>query len=292
MKKIKIYQHFLRTYKIYSKYKNINLAVIINFILLLILSGCTSVPYTERSQLMLISEKRENKIGANEYQIFKNNSHLSDDSRYISAVKRVEERIKAAADKKEYKWLFIVVDSPEANAFCMPGGKIVVYSGIFNFIKNDGELATVLGHEVGHAIARHIGETLTIGYLESSFGIGVNITLAVLGIPGIFGAVYGTATQLGIDLPYSRTQEYEADYIGLMLMAKAGYDPKTAIAFWENFSKQCDYGPVKEFFSTHPMGEKRIVNIKTALPVAEKIYSSARDKLGVGENVKEKKLNE
>jgi metalloendopeptidase OMA1, mitochondrial len=243
-----------------------------------IFSGCTTVPYTDRNQLILVSQNSENRIGKNEYTQFLNRSEVSFNRQYVDEVNRVGKRIAIAADKKDYEWKFAVVDSNEVNAFCLPGGKIVVYTGLFKYIKSDSDIATVFGHEVGHAIARHTGEAISRAYIESSLSIGINITLAVLGLPGIFGAAYGAATQLGIELPYSRSQEYEADYIGLMLMAKAGYDPKKAIIFWEEFSKESQYGSVQEFFSTHPMGSKRVSDLKDALPAAEKLFIEYKKK--------------
>jgi len=255
------------------------------FLFVLFLVGCSTVPYTNRTQLMLVSEKTAEQMGNMAFNEVKVETISLNNSKMDSAVNRVGTNISKAADKSEYQWKFLVVESNDANAFCLPGGKVVVYSGLFKYIKNDGELATVLGHEIAHAIARHSGERISQGYVESFGGIAIDTTLAIFGIPGIFGSVYSVAAHLGVNLPFSRTQEYEADYIGLMLMAKAGYDPDTAIVFWKDFSKESDYGSIKEFFTTHPMGKKRIQELKDLLPKAEKIYASNHIKLGVGERI-------
>jgi len=253
--------------------------------LIIILSGCTSAPYTDRNQLMITSESTEEQMGEEAFTEVKKQGKLSNNPTMNSAITRVGTNISKVTKKAGYKWEFIVLQSDEANAFCLPGGKVVVYSGLFKYLKNDGELATVLGHETGHAIARHAGERISQAYLESAGSIAVDTTLSVLGIPPILGSAVGVATTLGVDLPFSRTQEYEADYIGLMLMAKAGYDPSTAITFWNEFSKESNYGPVKEFFATHPMGEKRIDELKKILPEAEKLYASDKVKLGTGQKL-------
>ncbi len=232
---------------------------------------------------MLSSEKSEIEMGEEALKEVKKNGKISNNKKMNLAVKRVGGNIAKATDKQNYNWEFIVLESKDANAFCLPGGKVVVFTGLFNYIHNDGELATVLGHEIGHALARHTGEQISHTYLENAGGYALSAILYVIGAPAGLGSIYGVATGLGINLPYSRTQEYEADHIGIVIMAKAGYDPKTTIIFWNNFSKQSNYGPVKEFFATHPMGEKRIEELKKLLPETEKIYSAASPKLGTGE---------
>lgn len=270
-----------------NKHCNCNFIIknLLLFSLAILLSGCTTVPYSKRSQLMLSSENTEQKMGQIYFKEIKKQGNVSDNKIMNSAVTRVGKNISKVAEKNNYKWEFAVIESDDANAFCLPGGKIVVYTGLFKYIKNDAQLATVIGHEVGHAIARHMGERLSHQYLEGAGGIAVDTTLAVFGIPGLFGAAYGVATTLGIDLPYSRTQEYEADHIGLFLMSKAGYNPETAITFWKDFAKESNYGPVKEFFVTHPMGEKRIEELEKLLPEAEKVYDSVPVKLETGQPI-------
>lgn len=266
---------------------NVRLKLFNSFLLIsfVCMSGCTSVPYTNRSQLMLSSEKIEIQLGEKALEEVKKSGKISTDIKMNSAVKRVGSNIARATDKKVYNWEFLVLQSKDVNAFCLPGGKVVVFTGLFSYVHNDGELATILGHEIGHAIARHTGERLSHTYIETAGGQALSIALSVTGIPDVIGPIYSLGTGLGIDLPYSRTQEYEADHIGLILMAKAGYDPKMAIIFWERFSKESNYGPVKEFFVTHPMGEKRLEELKKLLPEAEKVYSSAPLNLGINEKI-------
>jgi predicted Zn-dependent protease len=234
---------------------------------------------------MLTSEKTEMQMGEETFKEIKDKGKISKDDKKNSAVKRVGKNIAKATGKQDYNWEFIVLESKDVNAFCLPGGKVVVYTGLFSYIHNDGDLATVLGHEIGHALARHAGEQLSHTYIESAGGYILSAVLSIVGAPPGVGSIYGVATRFGIDLPYSRTQEYEADHIGIIVMAKAGYDPKTAIIFWKEFSKEQNYGPVKEFFATHPMGEKRLEELKKLLPEAEKIYAAVPLKFGTGEKL-------
>ena len=205
---------------------------------------------------MLVSDKSAEYMGDMAFDKINSKLISSSKSKMSLAVNRVGINISKVIGKKKYNWKFLVVKSTEANAYCLPGGKVVIYSELFKYIKNDAELATVMGHEIAHAIARHSSEHISHGYVEFFGGIAVDTTLSIFGISGIFGSVYGIATEMGLNLPYSRIQEYEADYIGLMLMAKGGYDPATAIIFWEKFSKESSYSSLKEFFVTHPAEKK------------------------------------
>jgi metalloendopeptidase OMA1, mitochondrial len=210
---------------------------------------------------------------------------LSDNIEYNAAIQRVGKNIAKAVNDKSWKWEFKVIDSSEANAFCLSGGKIAVYTGMFKYISNDAELAAILGHEVGHAIARHFGERLTQLYTQKLGGDMLSVGLALANLPNNWGTVYGMASNLGFILPYNREHEYEADYIGIMLMVKAGYNPKAAIQFWKKFSKLSNYGSLKEFFITHPMGNKRVKELKLLLPEALKMYNQNSDKLNLGKSI-------
>lgn len=253
------------------------------FLSLVILVSCRSVPYTDRHQFLMTSEDYEMELGNQAWKETLSNSKVSENKTYNERLTRVAKAIEKAADKKNYHWEFAVIESPQANAFCLPGGKIVVYSGMFKFIDNDAELAAIVGHEVAHAIARHTGEKLTQSVSTQVGSIALAETLSIfVPVPVPWGQILGPAAELGISLPYSRTQEYEADYIGLILMAKAGYNPEAAIAFWKKFQTQSSYGALTEFFTTHPMGKKRIEEIKEELPKAMKYYEKAKNKKGFG----------
>ncbi len=209
---------------------------------------------------------------------------ISKDKFYNNAVKRVGSSIASVVNEKDYHWSFVVLNSNQPNAFCLPGGKVAVYSGLFKYLKNDAELATVLGHEIGHAIARHGGERMTQQYTQQISGALLQTALEHSSVPysNEYYAAYGAATNIGIILPYSRTQEYEADHLGIIFMAKAGYNPRASLKFWETFSKLSTNSNLQEFFATHPAGEKRLNDLKTYLPKAMKIYEQAKNRKDLG----------
>lgn len=254
--------------------------------LFLILTGCVSAPYTNRSQFIMTSEEDEKSLGEKAWKQVKDESKTSTDPQYTEPVKRVGFNLSKAVNNKNYDWQFMVVESEEMNAFCLPGGKVVVFTGLFQFLSNDAELAAVMGHEIGHAIARHGGERITQQYMKELGGAALGAVLSASEISPSWVSVYGATTDLALILPYSRTQEYEGDYIGMLLMAKAGYNPNAAISFWQKFTKLQSYGPVEEFLATHPMGQKRLDELKILLPEAQKVYSLNNAKLGLGETIK------
>jgi predicted Zn-dependent protease len=242
---------------------------------LILFSACSTVPYTGRSQLMMTSQAEENKMGQEAWRGVLQKEKISKNKKYTAAVKRVGKRIAAVSDRPDFKWEFKTFDSEQANAFCLPGGKVAVYTGIFNYISNDAELAAVMGHEVGHAIARHGGERVSQGMFQQAGAKGVAVA-AGSKYREMALMAYGIGSNLGVMLPYSRTHEYEADHIGIMLMAKAGYDPRNAITFWQKFSKASTTNSFTEYLSTHPMGEHRVEQLKKLLPEAMKLYRKAK----------------
>jgi len=257
----------------------------IQFFFILIISasvtGCLSVPYSNRTQFNMTPESTEEKAGIVAWNEILKSEKLSTNPKLINAINRVGHDIAQAANKPDYKWEFKVFESNEANAFCLPGGKIAVYSGLFQFTANDAELASVIGHEVGHAIARHGGERMTQEKVKN-----VGSTIISFVFDGTAGSLASTAFGIGADygaiLPFSRSHEHEADQIGLILMTKAGYHPYAALSFWQKFSANSSTSALGEFFSTHPISEKRIENMKTYLPDAMRSYNSARVKRGYG----------
>jgi predicted Zn-dependent protease len=196
-------------------------------------------------------------------------------------VRRVGERLAAAADKPDYKWEFNLIDDPKTvNAWCLPGGKVAVYSGILPVTQDENGLAVVLGHEISHALARHGAERMSQGLLAQLGGAALSVALA--NRPGetqqLAQQAYGAGAQVGVLLPFSRAQESEADHIGLILMAKAGYDPATAVGFWTRMSQQKGAGGgggLERYLSTHPPDVQRIKDIQRELPEAEKYYRRA-----------------
>lgn len=241
-------------------------------ILLIVLSlGCATVPYTGRSQLMLMSRGDEAALGGDAYRYILRDSVVTRSPDAERLVRKVGEKIAAVANEPEYKWEFTVINDPETvNAFALPGGKVAVYTGIFGPAQDEAGLAVVLGHEVAHALARHPAERMSQDLLVQLGGAGLGIALG--NSPGLTNLVL-QAYGIGVALPFSRSQETEADRIGLILMAKAGYDPRVAIGLWQRMEKRDgSKGAPPEFLSTHPGYETRIEQLRSFLPEALAYY--------------------
>lgn len=246
-------------------------------------TGCQKAPGTARDQLIYISEEKEIALGLTAFREVIKNARLSRDPEITLMVNRIGQRIAKAANKPEYVWEFAVIqDDDQVNAFALPGGKVAVFTGILKYTKTEAGLATVMAHEVAHALQRHGAERYSRGILEQIGQLGALAGAAAGGVdPGLaIGAM--SAYGVGVSLPNSREQETEADYIGLQLMAKAGYDPREAVPFWERMSgcprkligKYCfrSQNAIPEFLSTHPSDVSRINQIEAWLPQALKWY--------------------
>jgi predicted Zn-dependent protease len=258
-------------------------------VLTLLLLSCSTVPVTERKGLHLVPDSEITTMSYQEYSKVLKNSKLSTDVTKVSMVRRVGQRIAVASEEllgetgrgsdiRNYKWEFnLIEDDKTVNAWCMPGGKVAVYTGLLPYSQDENGLAVVMGHEVAHAIAKHGNERMSQGLLAQVGAIG--LSLALSGSPGVtsnvFMQAYGVGTQVGVLLPYSRVQESEADHIGLILMAKAGYDPRGAIALWQRMNAKGGSRP-PEFLSTHPAPESRIRDIESQIPEAMKYYKVRR----------------
>ena len=243
--------------------------------LVALLAGCAAAPYTRRSQLILISSEEENKLGARAFQQVLGKSHVDGRAQVNGAVEAVGQRLARVAERPDYKWRFVAIDDPkQQNAFCLPGGKVAVYTGIFPIAESTNGLAVVLGHEIAHALARHGAERISQGLVTQAGGSLLGAWLG--GGPGTntILAAYGLGAQLGVLLPYSRTQESEADHIGLLLMARAGYDPRGALAFWHRMERAAGGNP-PEFLSTHPSHGTREQQIQAWLPEAMRYYEAS-----------------
>ncbi len=245
--------------------------------LLALASGCSTVPVTGRTQFTgLVSPSQEIQLGLTSFDELKKTTPISHDPTANALVQKVGKRIAAvaSADMPNAQWEFVVFDSKEANAFCLPGGKVGIYTGILPITKDENGLATVIGHEVAHAVARHGAERMSEEMVEQMGGqiLGVSISSTDPRIQALTQTAYGLTTQLGRELPHSRAQESEADHIGLIYMARAGYDPQTAVEFWQRFMQYNtrqggDKTPV--FLSTHPTDEKRIQQLQQWMPQAK-----------------------
>lgn len=247
----------------------------------LFLTGCATVPETGRSQLNIVSADEEMKLGVTAFQETKQKTPLSRDAQATAMVQRAGKRIAGVANLPNAQWEFVLFDSPEANAWCLPGGKVGVYTGILPITKDETGLATVVGHEVAHATAHHGAERMSQQMVAQLGGsaAGALASGTSQATQTLVGQAYGVASQVGVLLPFSRKQEAEADYIGLLYMARAGYDPAAAIAFWQRFAeynRQHGGSQGLSFLRTHPLDEQRIQDLKAELPKAQAEYQRAK----------------
>lgn len=240
------------------------------------LTGCTTVPVTGRHSLSLISAGEEMQLGLASFQEMKKQEPISKDPKLNELVTRVGQRIAkvAGSDMPNAQWEFVVFDSKEANAFCLPGGKVGVYTGILPITKDEAGLATVIGHEVAHAVARHGGERISEAMViqTGSQVLGATLSSSDPTVQQAAMLAYGVGAKVGRELPHSRSQESEADRIGLIYMARAGYDPQSAVAFWTRFmefnrGRGADGTP--SFLRTHPLDEVRIRDLQRWMPDAQ-----------------------
>ena len=244
---------------------------------LLFICGCATTPYTGRQQLMLFSEGEEAQIGEAYFTEIKATEKISADERSRALIERVGARIAAATDKPDYNWEFILIENEQVNAFALPGGKVAFYTGILPTTQDETGVAVVMGHEVAHALARHGTERLSQQQLLSAGGTVLNVALAgrgPLATESVMQA-YGLGAQLGILLPFSRKHESEADKIGLILMARAGYDPRAAIGFWKRMAAHSKGNFPPELLSTHPGGERRIAELEEFMEIPMQYYEEA-----------------
>jgi predicted Zn-dependent protease len=252
----------------------------------ILFAGCSKVPFTNRKQAKLLPESEMNAMSFAAYQDFLKINKLSTNTSQTNMVKSVGQRIESAATnyytKKNltkklegYNWEFNLVDDPTVNAWCMPGGKVVFYSGIMPVCKTADGVAVVMGHEIAHALAHHGNERMSQGLMLQLGGIGLAVALSnkPQETQNLFMTAYGVGATLGAMLPFSRLHESEADEIGLFLMAMAGYDPEESVDFWQRMSASGGAQP-PQFLSTHPSHEKRIADLKALIPKA-KAYAQA-----------------
>jgi len=265
--------------KTFLKIQKISLPII----LLLILT-CAAAPLTGRKQLLLIPNSELNSMSFRQYSEFISSNKLSDDKQKTATVKRVGVKIQRAVEQyfaqqgkssrlRGYEWEFNLVEDKAVNAWCMPGGKVVVYTGILPITQNETGLAVVMGHEIAHAVANHGNERMSQGLAAQLGGMALAKALETKKeeTRNLFLAAYGVGATIGVLLPYSRTHESEADHLGLIFMAMAGYNPNEAVSFWERMAAG-KKGTPPEFLSTHPSDETRIRKIKEAIPEAMQYY--------------------
>jgi predicted Zn-dependent protease len=244
--------------------------------LALLAAACATAPYTGRRQIILGSEKGEIDTGAKTYEELRGRNETCQDPAVNELVTRVGQRLAAAADRPDYHWEFVVLENPqETRAFCFPGGQTGIFTGALKYTRDEAGLATVLAHEMGHALARHTGERQSQATMAHMGGLGLGV--ATGGVGGVAAQAIGEGYSLGIEhgiLPtYSWTQELEADKIGLILMAKAGYDPARAMDFWRRMmtDEYVKLAPPK-FLSAHPRDNRHMQAMVDFLPEARKQY--------------------
>lgn len=257
---------------------------VLAFLAVVLVISCAKVPITGRKQLNLLPESELTGMALTQYKDFLNSNKLSTDANNSAMVNRVGQRIAAAVttylNKNKYgnrvagyNWEFNLVDDKTVNAWCMPGGKVVVYTGLLPVTQNENALAVVMGHEIAHAIARHGNERMSQSLAIYMGGIALGVAMSSKSdtTQMIFNTAYGVSSQLG-ELAFSRSHESEADKLGLVFMALAGYDPQEALPFWK---RMASLGGVKPpfFLSTHPTDEKRIKDIEAYMPTAMKYYT-------------------
>ena len=246
---------------------------------------CSTVPITGRSQLSLVPASEMNAMSFQQYGEFLKQSKLSSNKSNVVMVRRVGGNIRRAVETyfaqnnlsqelQGYAWEFNVVESEEVNAWCMPGGKVVVYTGILPITRDETGLAVVMGHEIAHAVAQHGAERMSQGLLQELGGVALSVALAnePQETQALFYTAYGVGTTVGVMLPFSRTHESEADRLGLVFMAMAGYDPNAAVDFWTRMAAQKGGAEPPEFLSSHPSDATRIADIKKNLPEAMGYY--------------------
>lgn len=245
---------------------------------LFLLAGCSSVPLTGRKQVLLVSDSEVLSSSLTQYNDYIKTAKKSTNTTQTAMVVRVGNKIAAATEAylkangmsseiKNFAWEFNLVQDAQVNAFCMPGGKIVVYEGLMKLVSSDDELAVVIGHEVAHAVAKHSNERMS-QQVMAQYGaaiLGAVVSDKSAAVQKAAETVYGIGAQYGVMLPFSRKHESEADYMGLVFMTMAGYNPDVAVGFWQKMSAGSG-GSVPEFMSTHPSDATRIADIEKELP--------------------------
>lgn len=249
-----------------------------------LLAGCSSVPLTGRKQVLLVSDSEVLSSSLTQYNDYIKTAKKSTNTTQTAMVVRVGKKIAAATEAylkangmsseiKNFAWEFNLVQDAQVNAFCMPGGKIVVYEGLMKLVSSDDELAVVIGHEVAHAVAKHSNERMS-QQVMAQYGaaiLGAVVSDKSAAVQKAAETVYGIGAQYGVMLPFSRKHESEADYMGLVFMTMAGYNPDVAVGFWQKMSAGSG-GSVPEFMSTHPSDATRIADIEKELPVIKAKY--------------------
>jgi len=261
----------------------------------LLLAACYTNPITGRKSIVLLSQGEEVTLGQQSFADIRTREKASSDPGLNARANRIGQRIAQAVgqDLPDAKWEFVVFDSPDLNAFALPGGKVGVYTELMQLAENDAELATVIAHEIGHVIARHGAERMSEALLIAGLG---EVTGQIVEAKTdsrqrqVFDTAYGGLATVGRVLPHSRANESEADRMGVVYAARAGYDPRAAITFWQKMLAQkkaadsagAPAGTMGALLSTHPPDEKRIADMKAIMPEVMPIYQASRGRFQTG----------
>ncbi len=257
-------------------------SIVLLLVVCMTLVACKKVPITGRKQMKLLPNSTLNSMALTSYRDFLTQNRVSTDQSKTQMVKEVGKNIQNAVTRyfqathqtkllEGYTWEFNLVDDPAVNAWCMPGGKVVVYTGLLPVAKDKDGLAVVMGHEIAHAIANHGNERMSQGLIQQMGGLGLQVALSQkpAATQQLFMGAYGVGTQVGAMLPFSRMHESEADRMGLIFMAMAGYNPEAAVPFWSRMADASGGGAPPEFLSTHPAHGTRIKKLKEVIPEAK-----------------------
>ncbi len=272
----------IRKIKTMKNIKNFWQQILASFVVASLFVACSIVPITGRSQLNLFPESQMAEMGLTNYSEFLKEAKLSNNKEQAALVKKVGSKIAAAVEEymtsnglssevANYSWEFNLVEDETPNAWCMPGGKVVFYTGILPYTQDENGIAVVMGHEIAHAVARHGNERMSqqMGMQAVAAGLQVALQEKPEQTQQLYMTAFGLGAQFGVSLPFSRQHETEADKMGLVFMAMAGYDPEGAVSFWTRMAESGGQKP-PEFMSTHPADDTRIRKIKAYLPQANK----------------------
>src|SRR5690625_2883365 len=244
-----------------------------------LLSGCYTVPETGRQTLILTSLSEEKQLGSEAFNEIKGQEKVSTDTEATARVERVGRRIAAQAEKDlpNLDWEFVLFDDDSINAFALPGGKVGVYTGLLNLTDSDDELAAVIGHEIAHVTARHGGERMSRSLAIAAVGLGTGFATRDSQYREAIMIAYGLGSMLAVELPYSRKAETEADRVGLLYAARAGYDPRESVTFWQKMQRESESrSSPPGWLSTHPTDTKRIRDLQSMMPQAMKEYEKTQ----------------
>jgi predicted Zn-dependent protease len=261
------------------------------FLIILTVVSCSKNPVTGRKQFKLVSEQELQQMALQEYRQFLSTNRVVSPSadrdaemvrrignRLATAVTQYYQSVNEAGDLQGYNWEFNLVNNKEANAWAMPGGKVVVYTGLLPITQNEAALANVLGHEISHALFQHGNERMSQGLVQQLGGAALSVALAnqPAQTQNLFMQAYGIGSTVGVILPFSRNQELEADQYGMRWSAIGGYNPREAISLWERMAQMSEGARPPEFLSTHPAEQRRIEQLKKHLPEALKYYKPVK----------------